>query len=258
MFSFLSFKGILPAGALLLVCLGTRSDSLATPSQISPRLAALPRVTLWAWERREDLRSLNPHRYAVATLDQTLSIGLSVTSRPNLNLVALPGGIARIPVVRIEPSPHAILDDVARREAVAAILRSAHEPGVSHLVSYNQLDNFRGNWWCNDWGGRFNDDPWLSILPATATAPPAYFTARQNAAASAEFSRLQQLPCPPAFLGRSVLDDANAHPDDANVPEALALTVRATHYACLSWGPTPEHAPLRQQRFCQRCRQAQH
>ncbi|HWA94121.1 MAG TPA: DUF3142 domain-containing protein [Terracidiphilus sp.] len=132
--SFLSSKGILPALALLLVCLATRSDTpLHPPAPLDARLAALPRVTLWVWERREDLRSLDPHRYVVAYLDQTLAIDLSVTPHPRLNPVALPDGIARIAVVRIEPTRHAVLDDVARREAVAAILRSAHKSGIVAL-----------------------------------------------------------------------------------------------------------------------------
>ncbi len=132
--SFFSSKGILPALTLLLVCLATRSDTpLHPPSPLDARFATLPRVTLWAWERREDLRSLDPHRFAVAYLDQTLAIDLSVTPHPRMNPVALPSGIARIPVVRIEPTHHAVLDDVALREAVAAILRSAHEPGIVAL-----------------------------------------------------------------------------------------------------------------------------
>jgi hypothetical protein len=46
---------------------------------------------------------------------------------------------------------------------------------------------------------------------------------------------LQQLPDSTTLLGQHVLDYANAHPDDPQVPEALALTVRATHYACQTW-----------------------
>jgi hypothetical protein len=129
-----SSKGILAALALLIVCLAMRSDIPVRPPHLMlARLAALPRVTLWAWERREDLRSLDPRRYAVAYLDQTLAIDLSVSSHPRLNPVALPANIARIPVVHIEPTRTAVLDDVARREAVAAILRSARERGIAAL-----------------------------------------------------------------------------------------------------------------------------
>lgn len=96
-------------------------------------MAALPRVTLWAWERREDLRNIDPDRYAVAELDQTLTIGLNVESLPRWNPVALPPGVTRIAVVRMETARYAVLDDEARHRAVAAILRSARQPGIAAL-----------------------------------------------------------------------------------------------------------------------------
>ena len=37
-------------------------------------------------------------------------------------------------------------------------------------------------------------------------------------------------------LGQRVLDYAKTNPSDPDLPEALALTVRATRYACLVWG----------------------
>src|SRR5713226_3991586 len=38
------------------------------------RMSALPRVTVWAWERREDLRAVDAATTAVAYLDQTLLV----------------------------------------------------------------------------------------------------------------------------------------------------------------------------------------
>jgi outer membrane protein assembly factor BamD (BamD/ComL family) len=62
------------------------------------------------------------------------------------------------------------------------------------------------------------------------------FSKEQRATAEVEYARLMQLPSAPTYLGHRVLDYAKEHPDDTDVPEALALTVRATHYACYEWG----------------------
>ena len=44
--------------------------------------------------------------------------------------------------------------------------------------------------------------------------------------------KAQDEPCVPALIGQRVIDYANARPDDLQVPEALALTVRR-HTLCL-------------------------
>lgn len=120
--------------------------------------------------------------------------------------------------------------------AVVALLRNPGmrpyvEPGISHLVSYSQLDMYRNNWWCGDWYGQFAQDPWKA--PDAAPAP--FFSPAERKAASAESDRVLHLPCASVYLGRRVIQYAKAHPDDANVPQALALTVRATRFACLEW-----------------------
>lgn len=114
--------------AALLCALGIRSDALPQPQG---RMAVLPRTTLWAWERREDLRDIDTHRFAVAYLDQTITIGLLVDAQPRRNLLALPASTTRISVVRIETAPNAVLNDWNRKQAVRAILHSASQPGVA-------------------------------------------------------------------------------------------------------------------------------
>jgi len=118
-------------GFTTLVCsLAIHSDTVPLPQG---RLATLPRATLWAWERREDLQALHARRFAVAYLDQTLTIGLIADAQPRRNLLALPASATRIPVVRIETSPSAVLNDWNRTQAVHAILASAREPGIAAL-----------------------------------------------------------------------------------------------------------------------------
>ncbi|HKR26662.1 MAG TPA: DUF3142 domain-containing protein [Acidobacteriaceae bacterium] len=118
--------------AALAVCVCVRSDSRAQV-RAAGRMARLPRVTLWAWERREDLRGIDASRVAVAALDRTVTIGLTVESEGRRNPVLLPGGVTRIAVVRVEAGPRAVLNAANRDAAVGAFLMSAGEPGEAAL-----------------------------------------------------------------------------------------------------------------------------
>jgi len=93
----------------------------------------LPRVTLWAWERREDLRQADPSQFAIAYLDQTLTIDLRVHSEPRRNAIVFPRMSTRIAVVRIETTRFAVLDEEDRVETVGAILESASQPGIAAI-----------------------------------------------------------------------------------------------------------------------------
>jgi hypothetical protein len=127
------WNGISSALVALVLLLTIHSDALPHPQG---RLSALPRVTLWAWERREDLHVLDTRRFAIAYLDRTLTIGLTVHSQPRRNALAFPASATRIPVVRIEAPSTAILDEQNRNDAIQSILVSAREPGTAAL----QLD----------------------------------------------------------------------------------------------------------------------
>lgn len=118
-----------------------------------------------------------------------------------------------------------------RFAAVFAILRN---PGTSPLVrgglpravSLDRIDNYRDNWWCTP------PDP--SDLPPDGLFPPR----TDRVQASAELSALAALGPAPNHLARQVLDYAREHPDDARVPEALALAVKATRFGCVDAGTT--------------------
>jgi Protein of unknown function (DUF3142) len=73
------------------------------------RLAALPKLVFWAWERPEDLRFLAPDRAAVAFLAKTITLStktgaFSVHTR--LQPLRIAPGTPLIAVVRIEDLPH--------------------------------------------------------------------------------------------------------------------------------------------------------
>jgi len=97
----------------------------------------LPRHILWAWERPEDLRAIDPRTTAVAYLDQTLlvsplSAASVVISKPRRQPLALPIGAQRIAVVRIEAAPGAKLA-TAEPEIIAQLLHTATSPGIAAL-----------------------------------------------------------------------------------------------------------------------------
>jgi hypothetical protein len=115
-------------------------------------------------------------------------------------------------------------------------LRPVVEPGYSRFNSYDTLDSFRDNWWCGGWQtpqARQNS-------MAEKAQPLPYLRPEEQTEGAAEYRRVMDLPCAPTYLGRHVIEYAKAHPDDPDVPEALALTVRATRYACLTWGKSSD------------------
>jgi len=95
-------------------------------------LPGLPRVFLWAWERPEDLRWLDPRSTGVAFLAATVcpredGVGM----RPRLQPLRLPPGAVLMAVVRLESGGHAAGADAAR--TAQAIAGSAAMPGVRAL-----------------------------------------------------------------------------------------------------------------------------
>jgi len=127
--------------------------------------------------------------------------------------------------------------------AVLAILRNPGlrpylEPGVSRLASYSFLENYRDNWWCGNSQRQYYAEQQKPNTPS----PVAFLTADEQKTAEAEYQRLTQLPCAPADLGQRVIDYAKDHPSDPDLPEALALTVRATHFGWLGWSQDKEGA----------------
>ncbi|HEX5233929.1 MAG TPA: hypothetical protein VFW25_01220 [Silvibacterium sp.] len=138
---------------------------------------------------------------------------------------------------------HASSSDSVGFSAVMIILRNPGlrpyvEPGISHLNHPGALDQLRDNWWCWDWE-QFSGDGRMVPPPSPV---PSFYSSQQARAGASEYARVLALPCAPQFLGRRVLHYAKEHPNDPNLPEALALTVRATHYACLSWAKEQKQA----------------
>jgi hypothetical protein len=98
-------------------------------------IAEFPRLTVWAWENPEDLRALDPQRYAVAYLDQTISIARQVSSRPRLQRLLVSPRTRIIAVVRIEAttSGAALSAPGLPAQVAGLILHSAQKPRTAML-----------------------------------------------------------------------------------------------------------------------------
>ena len=75
------------------------------PLNLTPppgRMNALPRQTLWVWERPEDLSGVDPNNTAIAVLERTILLGRAAVVIPRRQSYIYPAGMARIAVVRIE------------------------------------------------------------------------------------------------------------------------------------------------------------
>ncbi len=119
--------------SLAVLCLVLRSSAGPFAAPPSTRMSSLPPRTLWAWERPEDLRAIDPRTTAIAFLDRTLLIGSRVVSQPRSQSLTYPANTVLIAVVRIQVQPGALLDDAQQREVFDLLLRSASQPGIAAL-----------------------------------------------------------------------------------------------------------------------------
>jgi len=130
-------------------------------------------------------------------------------------------------------------------------IRPYLEAGIPRVASFSTFDGFRDNGWCKTWSGAYAAEQAAPALPP----PPAFFMPDQTAQGAAEVQRLQQMPDSTVLIGQRILDYAKDHPDDPQAPEALALTVRASHYSCQTWNPKippasqPKYQPVSKAAF---------
>jgi len=102
----------------------------------APNVTRLPPRILWAWERPEDLGTIDPTTTGVAFLARTVFLaGDSVSIRPRLQPLQLAPGTQVIAVVRIEVSRGASpsLSSKQLAEAAHAVAAAAQLPGLVGL-----------------------------------------------------------------------------------------------------------------------------
>lgn len=98
--------------------------------------AGLPPKILWAWERDEDLRFLDPENFGVAFLAQTLTLQQDdVQFRPRRQPLEVPPGIYLIAVTRIETrketSKRPSLSAEQQKKIVKLVKKTLELPNVS-------------------------------------------------------------------------------------------------------------------------------
>lgn len=102
------------------------------------RFQNYPRITLWAWERPEDFRGLDPNRFAVAYLDQTILITDHVEVVPRRQPLAVDPRAKVIAVVRIEA--HARTADLSDPNLPAKVATIVSDSAAHRSVSAIQVD----------------------------------------------------------------------------------------------------------------------
>jgi len=97
------------------------------------RLAGLPGVLLWAWERPEDLRFAPQLGVGVAVLDRTITIrGSRIDTALRRQPVRLDPATPVVAVVRVE-ADREVAPAAAPADAAAAIAAAARRPGIRAL-----------------------------------------------------------------------------------------------------------------------------
>jgi hypothetical protein len=247
-------------------------STLKTESQGSYDLHGQCDERVRAVNKEADCPELNEPQFdedAVTVLNQQTPIKLLIEAagstslpanlRQNLAIVTWSRAILlqdSESAAKLSPSLPKAIRDTAQSSigfpANLAILRNPGirpylETGISRVASYSYFDELRNNWWCKPWSqSQYSDEakpmpvPNVGFLPADALSR-----------ADSEYQQLQQLPDSVIVIGQRVLDYAKAHPEDSNIPEALALVVRAGHYACqrFSGSDKSEYTPVSKAAF---------
>jgi hypothetical protein len=123
------------------------SKCLVSTYSIDDRMNDLPRVILWAWERPEDLRFINPQEIGVAFLAETVYLrGDRTIIRPRLQPLALAPDTRRIAVARIETDNRLrpLFSDEQRSRIVAELTRLAQGENVAAIqIDFDALTSER-------------------------------------------------------------------------------------------------------------------
>ena len=119
---------------VLLLC--ASCHSISTRNRIAEN--KFPQIILWAWERPEDLEYLDPQRFAVAFLAQTLTIkGNDVAYSPRQQPLKVHPNARLIAVTRIESQKitkeRVALSDEQRKKLVERILKTLELQNVAAI-----------------------------------------------------------------------------------------------------------------------------
>jgi hypothetical protein len=163
---------------------------VAVFSSSSGSIARRPRLVVWAWERPEDLRFIDPESTDVAFLASTVGLaGDRCVLQPRAHPLHVLPTTRLQAVVRIEATRGAALSNRQRDETVRELVRAAGLPGVRGLqIDFDARQSERAFYrtlltrvrhelapafplsmtalasWCLD-------DPWIEGLPVDEAVP---------------------------------------------------------------------------------------
>jgi hypothetical protein len=117
-------------------------------------------------------------------------------------------------------------------------LRPFLDGGVQRSASYDFVESYSDNWWCDDWTTTFSENG----APIRAQSVM-FLSPEMRNSGEKETAAVLAMGGAEEHLGFQVLDYARAHPSDPDVPEALYLTLRAIRYGCNhGWGSESDKA----------------
>lgn len=112
---------------------------------VGSNMRRLPQTVLWAWERPEDLRFINPRETAVAFLHASVFLtGDEVLKRPRLQPLRVPDEATMIAVVRIETDRRRrpALSDAQMEQTISVLLDAAKRKNVRAVqIDFDALAN---------------------------------------------------------------------------------------------------------------------
>ncbi len=131
--------GTLPTGRVSALVLMLIFSGCVSKNQVNPRLAAvMPQKILWAWERPEDLRFLDPKEFGVAFLAQTIFLEKqNVSPKPRRQPLEVARGTYMIAVTRIETNKEGTkkpaFDDEMTGKVVTLVKNTLDLPDVKAI-----------------------------------------------------------------------------------------------------------------------------
>jgi hypothetical protein len=103
--------------------------------------------------------------------------------------------------------------------------------GTGRSTEFDHIDDYQDNWWdasnFSDSGDRGGSNQEEAAAKALSVS---FLTAADKTAAKAQVAKMKALGEAPNYMGKIAIAYAKSHPSDPRVPEALALTVKATHF----------------------------
>lgn len=127
------------AAVFLAVACGGRGEGPGDPDHGRSSIDGLPDRVIWAWDRPEDLRFLDPADAAVAVFESIVTVDSDrVEVRPRLHPLRVDPEVSLLGVVRIEVAEGTPLTESTLRQiAVSVLAHHRLEPTIGLQVDYD-------------------------------------------------------------------------------------------------------------------------